>query len=371
MKRIEEQQPETQIATTGGLTSETIAKLALDGDLKNLTNEEMLEYYKAICARVGLDPVARPFTRLELDGKEILYCTREGTSQLSNLHKLTRTIVSREEKDGCYIVTAKVTTPDGRSDEAIGAVSIEKEEGEWVQGSGPKKYFRGNGIFKKLRGDALCNAIMKAESKAKRRATLDLVGLGMLDESEIESIRSSETERGTITESTVVSSEAKRMEQAGIDPEKAKPFVAKTEPEKPKEEKQVEGKVVETPVEKTVTAPVEKAPDPIVEKAPETPKAKSFAEMTEEELPESEKWRAHKITQIQSRSFNNIRLDTITLPKLEIAMESWVNKFADKIAEVPEKAHEAALIKMAYEVRKAQNAGEWQSDEELFENFSK
>ena len=40
----------------------------------------------------------------------------------------------------------------------------------------------------KLKGDVLCNAIMKAETKAKRRVTLSVCGLGFLDESEIETI---------------------------------------------------------------------------------------------------------------------------------------------------------------------------------------
>ena len=39
-----------------------------------------------------------------------------------------------------------------------------------------------------LKGDALANGLMKAETKAKRRCTLSLCGLGMLDESEIETI---------------------------------------------------------------------------------------------------------------------------------------------------------------------------------------
>ena len=39
-----------------------------------------------------------------------------------------------------------------------------------------------------LRGEALSNAMMKATTKAKRRVTLSLCGLGMLDETEVESI---------------------------------------------------------------------------------------------------------------------------------------------------------------------------------------
>ena len=54
---------------------------------------------------------------------------------------------------------------DGRTDESTGVVSI------------------GN-----LKGDFLANACMKAETKAKRRVTLSIVGLGFLDESEAETI---------------------------------------------------------------------------------------------------------------------------------------------------------------------------------------
>jgi hypothetical protein len=71
---------------------------------------------------------------------------------------------------GVYIVTSKASLPDGRCTESIGAVNI--------QG---------------LKGEAYANAIMKAETKAKRRATLDLLGLGVLDESEAESIPNATT----------------------------------------------------------------------------------------------------------------------------------------------------------------------------------
>ena len=39
-----------------------------------------------------------------------------------------------------------------------------------------------------MTGDTLANALMKASTKAKRRATLSICGLGVLDESEIETI---------------------------------------------------------------------------------------------------------------------------------------------------------------------------------------
>ena len=116
---------------------------------------------------MGLDPYTKPFDLLRLNGKEILYCTRSGTQQLNKLHKVSHTITSRDTNldAGVYIVTSKATLPDGRCTESIGAVNIAG-----------------------LKGEMYANAIMKAETKAKRRATLDLLGLGVLDESEAEAI---------------------------------------------------------------------------------------------------------------------------------------------------------------------------------------
>jgi hypothetical protein len=64
-----------------------------------------------------------------------------------------------------YVVTARATTPDGRTDESIGAVPILN-----------------------LKGENLANALMKGETKAKRRVTLAICGLAMLDESELEGV---------------------------------------------------------------------------------------------------------------------------------------------------------------------------------------
>lgn len=63
------------------------------------------------------------------------------------------------------MVVAYVKDRSGRTDCATGAVPL------------------GN-----LKGEALANALMKAETKAKRRATLSICGLGLLDETEVGSI---------------------------------------------------------------------------------------------------------------------------------------------------------------------------------------
>lgn len=148
-------------------SSDVIGTLILNGDLSKLSQNEKINYYKGYCERMGLDPFTKPFDLLRLNGKEILYCTRSGTQQLNKKHGLSHTITSRELIDsvGVYQVTARACLPDGRCTESIGAVNIGG-----------------------LKGDAYANAIMKAETKAKRRATLDLLGLGVLDETEVETI---------------------------------------------------------------------------------------------------------------------------------------------------------------------------------------
>lgn len=146
-----------------------LSSLVINGDIGRLTTAQKINYYKQVCDKLGLDPLSQPFKILRLRGREILYCDRGGAQQLSKLHKVSHEIKMREITNGCYVVTAKANTQEGRHTESIGAVPILN-----------------------LRGAQLCNAMMKAETKAKRRATLDLLGLGMLDESETELMNDAE-----------------------------------------------------------------------------------------------------------------------------------------------------------------------------------
>lgn len=151
--------------------SQIVSDIILNGDLSKLSPQNKVTYYNGYCERLGLDPFTKPFELLRLNGKEVLYCTRSGTQQLNKLHEVSHNITSREliEAAGVYQVTAKACLPNGRCTESIGAVNIVN-----------------------LKGDAYANAIMKAETKAKRRATLDLLGLGVLDETEVQDIKGAE-----------------------------------------------------------------------------------------------------------------------------------------------------------------------------------
>lgn len=144
---------------------DTIESLLINGDLSKLTTDQRVRYYNGVCKSLGLNPLTQPFDYINLSGKLRLYAKREATDQLRKIHGVSVSVKARELVENCYVVTASAQNGKGRSDESIGAVSIAG-----------------------LQGEARANAMMKAETKAKRRVTLSICGLGMLDESEVESI---------------------------------------------------------------------------------------------------------------------------------------------------------------------------------------
>lgn len=143
----------------------TVQEVLLSGNIARLTAAEKIAYYNRVCESLGLNPLTKPFEFLTLNGKQVFYALKSCTEQLRQIHAISLSIVSREVVEGCYIVTARAETRTGRTDESIGAVPIEG-----------------------LKGEARSNATMKAETKAKRRVTLSICGLGMLDETEVESV---------------------------------------------------------------------------------------------------------------------------------------------------------------------------------------
>jgi len=145
--------------------AEIVERVVLAGDLARLAPADRVRYYNETCRSIGLNPLTRPFEYILLNGKLTLYARKDATDQLRQLHNVSLTISNRERLEDVYIVTARATLPDGRTDESTGVVSI------------------GN-----LKGDNLANALMKAETKAKRRVTLSICGLGWLDETEMQTI---------------------------------------------------------------------------------------------------------------------------------------------------------------------------------------
>lgn len=169
-----------------------IERVMIEGDLSNLTVPQRIEYYGKVCDSMKLNALTKPFDYLRLNGKLFLYANKNAAEQIRRNLKMSITLPEKKIENGVYIVTARAEA-DGRCDESTGAVNVDG-----------------------LKGDALANAIMKTETKAKRRATLSFAGLGMLDETEVESIPDAQK----VTEKDITSAVKKTETTATQEPAK-------------------------------------------------------------------------------------------------------------------------------------------------------
>lgn len=160
----------TALAVSTQQAAEVLERVVVEGDLAALSPQERVTYYAKVCESLGLNPMTKPFEYIRLNNRLTLYAKRDATDQLRKIHGVSVEITGREMYgDNIYVVTARARDSQGRTDEAIGAVSIAG-----------------------LKGDALANALMKAETKAKRRVTLSICGLGWLDETEVSTVPDAE-----------------------------------------------------------------------------------------------------------------------------------------------------------------------------------
>ena len=150
-----------QLSTTIGAE---IERVLVQGDLSKLTPDQRVSYYQAVCRSLGLNPLTRPFDFIQLNGKLTLYAKKDAADQLCKNNGVSIDDVEIGEVGETYLVKVKGHDKTGRSDVEIGVVK--------------KSDMQGNAA----------NAQMKAVTKAKRRLTLSLCGLGWLDETEVETI---------------------------------------------------------------------------------------------------------------------------------------------------------------------------------------
>lgn len=157
-------------------TEDALIKLFTSGDLIDLDPRQKGLYLKALCDKLGLNPLSKPFDILYLKGndgkqKAILYANRTCSDQLREIHDIRSEVVyegplmlGTTAREDVYRVDLNITKGE-RTERAVGCVAIAG-----------------------LSGEALSNAIMKCWTKAMRRGTLSIVGLGLPDESEVDSI---------------------------------------------------------------------------------------------------------------------------------------------------------------------------------------
>lgn len=148
--------------TAGDIMESVIIK----GDLAKLTADERVIYYREVCKSIGLNPLTRPLEYITLSGKLTLYARRDAADQLRKLNGISLEIISEQISDGLMTVHVRAFDRDGRKDEDLGIVPLPDT----------------------MRGEVRSNQMLKAVTKAKRRVTLSISGLGFLDETEVEDV---------------------------------------------------------------------------------------------------------------------------------------------------------------------------------------
>lgn len=166
--------------------AERIERAIIAGDLAGINEAERIAHYNRVCTETGLNPVTRPLAYIVLDGRLQLYCLKAGAEQLRILHKISIERIERCEEDANHVVTVYAKTGDGRSDVDVGAVSLvePKERRDPRTGRMEANPMAGQPLSA---ADA-ANARKTAVTQAKRRVTLSLAGIGMLDESQVDQL---------------------------------------------------------------------------------------------------------------------------------------------------------------------------------------
>lgn len=161
--------------TVSPLTTD-IERVLIGGDLAALTPDQRIAYYRRVCDSLGINWLTQPFGYIELWNSQLkrkvltLYAKKDAAEQLRNLHKVSIPKLDHETVDDMYVVTAYARDEQGREDSDVGVVPL-------------------TGLI----GNDRANAMLKAVTKAKRRVTLSLCGLGFLDETEVEAVRDAKT----------------------------------------------------------------------------------------------------------------------------------------------------------------------------------
>lgn len=151
----------------------TSDSIVVTGDLLLLSEEERKRFYVQVCDSMQINFRTRPlqyFEQIDRNGRRslILYALRDASNQLRDRHGIDAQVSDERIVGDAVVFTATATNSKGRKDSAVGATSL-----------------------KGLTGKDYADAIMAAQTKAKRRVTLDISGCGLLDESEVEGMHGS------------------------------------------------------------------------------------------------------------------------------------------------------------------------------------
>lgn len=287
------------------INPEILKVISGGGDLSKLNLEQRSEYVLALCEAHDLDPLGRPFSFMGTDDNGvILYATKNCSDQLRRKHSIQVTIKDRGQvAEGVYGVIAVATIQeedaDPLSDESIGTVSVAG-----------------------LTGVALANAYMAAETKAKRRATLSLVGIGMIDETEARELTPRKAPEATATktdaedladrDAKILAAEKEKAIRLGIDPAQMDPYKA---PEQAKRTRRTKEQIAADSAAKgAVTIDAETGKPEETAQAPQEPEADTVPACFGRVISDKE---------IANKAFCNRKLGELSMEELHTLNNKW------------------------------------------------
>ena len=165
--------------------ADIMESVLIKGDLARLSPDERVTYYNAVCKSIGLNPLTQPLAYMNLQGRLQLYAKRDAADQLRRLRNVSVEILHQGLAEDLYSVHVQATDPTGRKDEDLGVVPLPAN----------------------IKGEFRANMILKAVTKAKRRVTLSICGLGFLDETEVDSIPGAKIEAAPSREQLSIAEE--------------------------------------------------------------------------------------------------------------------------------------------------------------------
>jgi len=206
-KQIATQKPSNIVASAASehqIDERSLGNYLLTGDVTALSPDERARLLVALAKHIGVDAIARPFMLIP-DGKRVvIYARAECADALSRRHGIdTDTIeIGEQEIAGTRQIMAKVqasmidvekmasmmavgvpaqiaVTSATRKRSATALIPVQVQDTEWTDGPNGKRIKVSKGL-RDPSGEEVANMVMKAETKAARRAVFKLVSLGGL-----------------------------------------------------------------------------------------------------------------------------------------------------------------------------------------------
>lgn len=187
--------------TTTPAVRQDLAAVLINGDVSSLSPDQRVQYVGALCESLGLNALLRPFQFIEFEkGNVQLYATRSCAEQLREAKNLSIVEVKKYQEGDYLFCDVTIKDTSGRTDTDTACIWLMKPVKEWNGKFNAPVKKDGKLVLEPLTGEALANAHMKVVTKAKRRATLAFAGLGIPDESELDTVKEAKVSKESIAD---------------------------------------------------------------------------------------------------------------------------------------------------------------------------